>query len=51
MVSGLPETDIPNKVFEECVQAKKPKNSFSKDAGSQSKANLEIIYSDICDSI
>ena len=48
MVSGLPEIDIPNEVYEECVQAKQHKNNFSKDAGSKSKAILEIIYSDVC---
>ena len=48
MVSGFPEIDIPNKVCEECVQAKQHKNSFSKDAGSKSKAVLEVIYSDVC---
>jgi len=48
MVLGLPEIDIPNKVCEECVQAKQHKNNFSKDAGSRSKAILEVIYSDVC---
>ena len=48
MVSGLPEIDILNEVCEECVQVKQHKNSFSKDAGSRSKASLEVIYSDVC---
>ena len=30
------------------MQAKKHKNNFNKDAGSKSKAILEIIYSDVC---
>ena len=48
MVSGLPDID---EVCEEYVQAKQHKNSFSKDAGSRSKASLEVIYSDVCGSI
>ena len=47
MVSGLLEIDIPKEVYEECVQAKQHKNSFKKDAGSKSKAILEVIYSDV----
>ena len=30
------------------MQAKQHKNSFRKDAGSRSKASLEVIYSDVC---
>ena len=51
MVSELLEIDIPNKVCEECVQAKQHKNNFSKDAESKSKNILEVIYSDVCEPI
>ena len=44
----IPEINIPNEVCEECVQANQHKNSFSKDAGSKSKAILEFIYYDVC---
>ena len=48
MVNGLPEFEIPNEVCEECVQAKQHRNSFSRDAGSKTKAILEVVYSDVC---
>jgi transposase InsO family protein len=48
MVSGLPEFEIPKEVCEECVQAKQHRNSFSRDAGSKTKAILEVVYSDVC---
>lgn len=48
MVSRLPEIGIPNELCEKCVQTKKHKNNFSKDAGSKSKIILEVIHSDVC---
>ena len=48
MVSGLPGIRVPNEVCKECVQAKQHKNSFSKDAGSNSNATIEVIYSYVC---
>lgn len=48
MVSSLPKIQIPSEVYEECGQAKQHKNSFSNDAGSNSKGSLEVIYSDVC---
>ena len=48
MVSGFLEIDIPNEVCDECLQAEQHKNSFSEDAGSRSKATLEVIYSNVC---
>ena len=32
---------------EECVQAKQHRNSFSKDAGSKTKAILEVVYVEV----
>ncbi|GAU30308.1 hypothetical protein TSUD_385290 [Trifolium subterraneum] len=48
MVSGLPDIKVSYEVCEECVQAKQPKSSFSKDAERRTKDLLEIVYSDVC---
>jgi transposase InsO family protein len=48
MVLGLPDIKVPSEVCEECVQAKQPKSSFSKDAERRTKDLLEVVYSDVC---
>lgn len=47
MVLGLPKIPIPSKVCEEYVQAKKHRGGFSKDAGSNTKCQLKVVYYDV----
>ncbi|XP_073224742.1 uncharacterized protein [Cicer arietinum] len=47
MVTGLPSINIPAEIYEECIQGKQHKNSFSKDAGHRTKHQLEVVYSDV----
>ena len=47
MVMGLPLINIPTKICEECVQVKKHKGKFNKDADYRTKKHLEVVYSDV----
>lgn len=51
MVIGLPLINIPTEVYEECVQAKQHKGSFSKDVGYKTNLHFEVVYYDVCGSM